>query len=334
MQFHRILLGVIVFIAVEASPALAQRFTFERSFAVTGPSAIDISTIQGKIEVVAAEPGRIVVVGTATVRVAWNVPGNAVELARKVADNPPIQQDGQTLRLRPPSDPTEQRAVTVSYQVRVPRETEVTVTTESGETTIRGVSRAVTIHTQSSAITVMEVGGATVLTTGSGSVTADGVAGSLSVTTNSSSVSVRSIAGDLRVRTRSGAVDVAFVGGGAADVETGSSAIQLSGLRGAVTAVTRSGHISLQGDPLSDWIVSNGSGSIDIVTGGSAPLAIDLNSGSGSVKVIGASVNGAVTKRKAAGDISGGGPLVRAVSRSGSIVLRVGEGRTLQYGFR
>ena len=183
MRFHRILLGVIVFIAGGSAPALAQRFTFERSFELSGPSAVDVRTIQGKIEVTAGEPGRIVVVGTATVRVDWNVPGNAADLARRVADNPPIRQDGQTLRLSPPSDPTDRRAVTISYQVRVPRETEVTATTESGETTIRGVSGAVTIQTQSGAITVMQVGGAAVVTTGSGAVTADGVAGSLSVTT-------------------------------------------------------------------------------------------------------------------------------------------------------
>ena len=118
------LLGVIAFGAGSASPALAQRFPFERSFDVTGPSALDVSTIRGKIDVTVGEPGRIVVVGTATVRVDWNVPSNAADLARKVAANPPIQLEGQTLRLRPPSDPADQRAVTVSYQVRVPPDTD------------------------------------------------------------------------------------------------------------------------------------------------------------------------------------------------------------------
>ncbi|MEO5739355.1 MAG: DUF4097 family beta strand repeat-containing protein [Vicinamibacterales bacterium] len=328
MRLQTTLLGVMVFVVGSSSPALAQRFTFERSFDLTGPSSIDISTIQGRIEVTGGEPGRIVVVGIATVRVDWNVPDNAAELARKVADNPPIQQAGQTLRLTPPSDPTEQRAVTISYQVRVPRDTDVTATTESGETTVRGVSRAVTIRTQSGAIAVMQVGGATVLTTGSGAVSADDVAGPLSVTTSSSGVTARSLASDFRVRTQSGAVDAALAGDGAADVETGSSAIRLNGLRGEVTAVTRSGRITLQGEPLRNWILSNGSGGIDILTDAAASFAIDLDSGSGSVKVTGASVRGSVTKRKTVGNVSGGGSLVKAASRSGSIVVRVGEGRT------
>jgi hypothetical protein len=328
MRLPLIPLAVVMFVAASSSPAAAQRFAFERSFDVTGPTAIDISTIQGKIEVTAGEPGRIVVVGTATVRVDWNVPGNAAELARKVADHPPIQQDGQMLRLKPPSDAAEQRAVMVSYQVRVPRDTDVTATTESGETTVRGVSRSVTIRTQSAAIAVTQIGGPTVVTTGSGAVTADDVAGPLSITTSSSGITVRSQSSDLRVRTQSGAVDAAFAGEGAADVETGSSGIRLNGLRGAVTAVTQSGRITLQGEPLRNWIVSSGSGGIDISTNVSSSFAIDLDSGSGSVKVTGASVQGSVTKRKTVGDVSGGGPLVKAASRSGSIVVRVGEGRT------
>jgi Putative adhesin len=323
MRLGTMLLGIIAFTVGSASPVLAQRFPFEQSFDVTGPSVLDVSTIRGRIEVTAGEPGRIVVVGMATVRVDWNVPANAADLARKVANSPPIQREGQTVKLRPPSDPAEQRAVTVSYQVRVPQETEVTTASESGATTVRGVARAVVIRTQSGAIDVMQLGGSTVVTSGSGAVTVDGIAGSLTVTTRSSSVTARSIAGDLRVRTTSGAVDAALSGEGDADVETGSSAIRLSGIRGAVIAATRSGHVSLQGVPRRDWNASAGSGSIDIATESSVPFMLDASSGSGSVKVIGASVQGSVSKRKVAGSFAGGGPLVKVASRSGSIVVRL-----------
>ena len=56
----------------------------------------------------------------------------------------------------------------------------------------------------------------------------------------------------------------------------------------------------------------------------SVPPTLDASSGSGSVKVIGASVQGSVSKRKVVGSIAGGGPLVKAASRSGSIVVRLG----------
>jgi hypothetical protein len=325
MRLASILLGIIAFSIGSASPALAQRFAFERSFEVIGPSAVDVSTIRGKVEVTTGEPGRIVVVGTATVRVGWNVPANATVLARNVADNPPIQREGHRVTLRPPSDPDEQRAVTVSYQVRVPPETAVAVTSESGAVTVRGVGGAVAIRTQSGAIDVMHLGGAAVVASGSGAVRVDGVAGSLMVTTSSSSVTARSVAGDLRVRTNSGAVDATLTGDGHADVETGSSAIRLSGIRGAVLAASRSGRVSLQGVPRRAWVAAAGSGSIDVVTGASMPLTLDAGGGSGSVTVIGASVQGSVTKRKVVGSVGVGGPLMKLTSRSGSIVSRLSE---------
>lgn len=278
----------------------------------------------GAIEVTAGDPGRIVVKGTATVRVDWNVPANAPDLARNVAAHPPIQREGQTVRLRPPSDPAELRAVTVSYQVRVPPETEVAVATESGAATVRGVAKGVVIRTQSGAIDVMQVGGTAAVTSGSGSVTVDGVAGSLSIKTSSSSVTARSVAGDFRVRTTSGAIDAALSGEGDADVETGSSAIRLSGIRGKVVAATRSGHVSLDGVPRREWVATAGSGSVDIAIENSVPFTLDASSGSGSVKVVGASVQGSVSKRKVAGSVDGGGPLVKVASRSGSIVVRLG----------
>jgi hypothetical protein len=315
---------IVAIIAGTASPAVAQRFPFERSFAVSGPSALDVSTIRGKIEVTVGEPGRIVVLGTATVRVDWNVPPNAIDLARKVADNPPVQHDGPTVRLSSPSDPAELRAVTVSYEVRVPPQTQVTTRTESGATTVRGVTGAVVVRTQSGAIEVRQLGGTAVLTSGSGSVTVDGVAGSLTVTTNSSSVTARSAAGDLRVRTTSGSVDARLSGEGDADIETGSSAIRVSGARGAIIAATQSGRVTLHGVPRRDWQASTGSGSVDITTAPAVPFTLDARSGSGSVKVVGASVQGTVSKRMVAGSIAGGGPHVRVTSRSGSVVVRLG----------
>jgi DUF4097 and DUF4098 domain-containing protein YvlB len=179
------------------------------------------------------------------------------------------------------------------------------------------------IHTQSGAIDVMHLGGTGVVTTGSGSVTVDGVADSLTIMT-SSSVTARAVAGDLRVRTASGAIEAMLSGEGNADVETGSAAIRLKGIRGAVIAATQSGHVSLQGVPRRDWSASTGSGSLDIVTESSVPFTLDASSGSGSVKVVGASVQGYVSKRKVAGTVAGGGPLRKVVSRSGSIVVRLG----------
>jgi hypothetical protein len=326
LGFMRILaaLSVIFTLALSASPALAQRLPFETSFDAAGISTLDVSTMRGKIHIVPGDADRIVVGGAVTVRIGVKVPLNASELARKIAANPPIERAGNTVRLRPPADATERRAVTVNYEVRVPANTTVVSVSDSGETTIAGITGAVDVRTQSGAIALERVGGATTVSTGSGAVDVEGTRGPLKVATSSSAFTARGLGGNLHARTMSGAVNASFDGGGDVDIATGSSAIRLSGVQGAVTAVSQSGRIALEGKPARAWATTTGSGSIEVAVA-SPPLSIDATSGSGSVEVIGARVDGAVSKRAINGAIGNGGPMVRLSSRSGSIRINVGR---------
>ena len=88
-----------------ALPASAQRVAFERSYTVGATPTLDVSTIRGKIDVSVGTADRIAVRGTATVRVGLSSPTDAYELVKRVAANPPIEQEGSTLRLRPPAAP-------------------------------------------------------------------------------------------------------------------------------------------------------------------------------------------------------------------------------------
>ncbi len=137
---------------------MAQRQPFERAIDVSGASALDVSTIRGKIDVRGGAPGKIVVSGQVTIRVGWDVPADAVEIMRRVAEHPPIEIDSQTVRLRPPSDDVARHAVTVSYEVQVPPETKVLALSDSGATTVSGVRGAVDTTTQSGAIAVERLG--------------------------------------------------------------------------------------------------------------------------------------------------------------------------------
>jgi len=315
--------------------AVAQRLPFERTFEISEPAILDVSTIRGKIDVSVGDPGRVVVAGLVTIRTAWDVPANAADLARSVVDHPPVERDKSTVRVRPPSDAAERRAVTVSYHVQVPPDTQVLAVSESGATTITGVSGAVTVRTQSGAIELTRLGGMAGVTSGSGSVTIDGVAGALSVTTSSSAFVGRALKDSVRVRTTSGTVDATLVGSGDADVETGSSAIRLRGINGALKAVTRSGRVSIEGRPASEWNVSTGSGGVDIAVGPATPFSVHATSGSGSATLVGAEVQGPTSKRSVAGTISGGGPLVRVNSRSGAVRITIAPspstGRALSF---
>ena len=306
-----------------ALPASAQRVEFERSYTVGASPTIDVTTIRGKIEVSVGTADRIAVRGSATVRWGLSSPAEAYELVKKVAANPPIQQEGDTITLRPPSAPEEQRAMTVAYEVTVPRGTVVRTNSDSGETTIAGVSGRVSIRTESAAISVRDLGGDTDVTTQSGAVNADSVAGNLNVSTQSSRVSARNLGASLRVRTQSGAVEGTFRGPGNVDIGTASSAIDLVGVNGGLTATSNSGRIRVSGSPTAPWQVTSGSGSFDLDFDSNAKLTLDARSGSGSVRVDGSSLQGATAKGSASGTVGGGGPLVRANSRSGSIRIGV-----------
>ena len=323
MHLSRPLAVAVTLATCVPAPTLAQRLPFERAFELSEPAILDVSTIRGKIDVSVGDPGRVVITGAVTIRTAWDVPANAADLARSVVDHPPVERDGSTIRLRPPSGAAERRAVTVSYHVQVPPDTKVLAVSESGATSIQGVSGTVTVRTQSGAIDLTRLGGSAGVTSGSGSVTIDGVAGALTVTTSSSAFVGRALNDSVRVRTASGTVDATLVGNGDADVETGSSAIRVRGINGGLKAVTRSGRVWLQGRPASAWNVNTGSGAVDIAVDPATPFSVQATSSSGSATLAGAEVQGSTSKRNVAGTIAGGGPLVRVNSRSGAVRITV-----------
>jgi len=317
-------LTVAIALQVAGSPALAQRLPFQKSFDAAGVTTLDVSTIRGKINIVSDETGRIQIGGAVTIRIGIDVPENPLAIAQRIAANPPIERVGDTIRLRPPADVRDQKAVTVNYDVRVPANTKILTVSDSGETTLAGLTGAVDVRTQSGAIALQRVGGVTTVSTGSGAVLVEGTKGPLTVTTSSSAFTARALGGHLHVRTMSGAVNAGFEGAGDVDIETGSSAIQLRGVRGALTAATRSGRISVEGQPDRQWAISTGSSTIDVAVA-SSPVMLDATTGSGSVEVTGATVNGTVSKRAVNGAIGSGGPPVRISTRSGSIRINVGR---------
>ena len=305
-----------------AAEAAAQRLPFERTIDTAAPATLDVSTVRGTVDVVAGTPGRVVVQGTVTVRVGWDVPANAVEIARRVAERPPIEQTGTTIRLRPPADAVERRAVTVAYRVSVPPDTRAIIHSESGAVTVEGLAAPVEVRTQSSTIDLARIRSAVSVTTGSGAVTVSSVSGAVAVTTSSSGIEAADVQGDLRIRTASGAVEARMSGPGHVDVETGSSGITVTGAAGGLVATTRSGRVRVHGRPGAPWTVTTGSGAIDMGVEPRTAITVDAETGSGSIRLEGVAVTGTVTKRRVEGAVAGGGPAVRLDSRSGSI--RVG----------
>jgi len=312
-------LAIAVWVA-GASPAVAQRLPFERAIDVMPGATLDVTTIRGRIDVTTHEARQIRIDGTVTVRVSAGFTGaDPLVLAKRVADRPPIEVAGNIVRLRPPANADELRALTVSYQVRVPRDTTIIIGTDSGAVTVDGAKAPVTVTTESSAISLSRLEGKTEVKTGSGDVNVDRAAGGLRVVTQSSAITLRALSGPLEARTQSGAVRASFTGAGSADVETGSSAIQLEGLSGRTMVRTQSGRVELGGAPTAGWDVTTGSSVIAAAFEPSAKFTLEATSSTSDVHIKGLTVDGSAAKGRVSGAVRGGGPTVRLASRSGQI---------------
>jgi len=310
---------VLASLLAVASPAAAQRFTFDRSFDAGAGSTLDITTERGKIDITTGDEAHIVIKGTVTVRVGVSVPANALALAKQLADKPTtLEQSGKTVKVRPPQEAEVSRAVTVSYEIRVPPTAVVAATSDSGAISVHGVGGALTVKTQSGAISLSALGAESEIATGSGAVSLTGAAGQVAVRTQSSGITLRELRGNLEAHTQSGSVTATFTGPGDVIVETGSSEISLSGVNGSLTTKTESGRTTVTGKATKPWTSSSTSGAIRLAVG-SGGLTLEATTGSGSVVVEGLRVDGTIDKRKVSGNVGRGGPTVRATTRSGSI---------------
>lgn len=286
-----------------ATPASAQSFSFDRTLPATAPVVVEIVTGDGEVNVRGGGDGQVRVRGAAHVRVGWNVPADALAIARATADAPPIDVTPTAIRLTRPTTAQAQRAVRITWEVDVPAGTRVQVRTQSGAASISGVTGDVTLHTQSGALEASRIAGPLVVESGSGSVRIAEVNGDAQVTTTSGGITAHGIGAGLKVRTGSGAVEAAFTGAGDADIETRSSSVEASDVRGPLT-------------------VSTGSGRVRVQLASGAPATLDVSTRSGSVVVPDALTGGSVEKRHASGSIHGGGPTISLHSRSGSIDVR------------
>jgi DUF4097 and DUF4098 domain-containing protein YvlB len=321
---RRLLVVSVVALAVAAGaiPASAQRLPFNRTIDVMPGATLDVTTVRGKISVMVHDARQVRIEGAVTIRpsAGFTSAGDPMVLARRVADSAPIEVAGNVVRLRPPADSDALRALTVSYDVWVPRDSKLVVSTDSGEVNVDGVAGPVTVHTGSSTITLSRLTGKTEVKTESGEVKVDRATGGLSVVTESSAITLRQLAGPLDVRTQSGAVRASFADAGAADVETGSSAVELEGLSGRVTVRTQSGRVGVRGAPTADWNVTTGSSVIEAAFEPAAKFRLEATSSTSNVRVNGLSVDGpAAEKGRVSGTVGGGGPTVRLASRSGQI---------------
>jgi len=291
----------------DAAPAAAQtrEGAFERTLKVTGAVNLSIQTGSGQIRV---QPG-----ATDTVRIAarlksggsWTATDSDIEARiRKIEQNPPIDQQSNTIRIGRFVDENLSRNISISYDVTVPADTKVAASTGSG------------------GIVVGALKGEADVSSGSGSIQVDGAA-ALKAHTGSGPIHATGIAGVIAANSGSGSITIAQTGAGEVKVSAASGDLALSGVNGAASVSSASGGITIDGRPSGPWSLNSSSGGVSVTVPADAAFDLDAESSSGSVSTVHpVTMSGEIEQHHIKGKVRGGGPLVKISTSSGSIRIK------------
>ena len=307
-------------------PAAAQgpEGAFERTLKVTGSADVDVQSGSGSIRVEPGAAGSVRVAARIKAGSSWLAGGDVEKRIRQIEQNPPIEQQGNVIRIGRFADDDLTRNISISYEITVPAATKLAARTGSGSIAVGAIAGPAEIKSGSGSVTVGRVGGNVVASTGSGSIKVEGAA-SLEASTGSGSISAASVAGPTKATSGSGSIAIAQSGKGDVNVSAASGGITLTGVDGAVRVNSSSGSITIDGRPSGPWTLHASSGGITMTMPPDAAFDLDARTNSGSidsVHPVTMEVTGKIDKRRIAGKVRGGGPLVEVSCSSGSIRIR------------
>lgn len=314
-----------VTLAVSVTHARDDRYaegSFDRTLKVSGAVDLTVSTGAGAISVRAGDASSVHVSAKIRVREGWHITEKeAQEKVKKLEANPPVEQQGNTIKIGEIRDEDLRQNVSISYEVTTPAETRLHSSTGSGSQTVDGVHGPVEANTGSGGLRISHIGAELHATTGSGTITLDDIKGSVRANTGSGGIRATGVAGGLTAQTGSGSVELEQTAAGDVDVQTGSGGIDLRGVHGKLHARTGSGSIHAEGVPSSEWRMHTGSGGVTIHLPADAAFDLEASAGSGSVSTTHElTVSGLIGGRhELHGKAHGGGPLISASTSSGSI---------------
>jgi Toastrack DUF4097 len=314
---------LVLALAVSALPLhAAATGHFERTLQVSGPVDLEVSSGSGEITVRTGGNSIVSVSARIHASSSWLFGGNEEDRIHRIEQNPPIEQQGNTIRIGRIEDNELTRHISIDYEVTVPAQTKLNAHTGSGGISISGVQLPLTARTGSGGITVENIGAETRINSGSGGLTIKGVKGSLHAETGSGSIHGEGIAGEVTASTGSGGVDLEQVAPGDARVETGSGSVKLRGVKGGLRVSTGSGGIHAEGEPTHDWHLGAGSGSITLKVPPQASFNLDARTSSGSLTVNHqVTMQGAISKNHIQGKVGNGGVIMDVHTGSGSIAI-------------
>ena len=319
-------LVLVIAAAIVALPVRAQTGGFDRTLQVTGAVSLDVSSGAGAITVHTGASDSVHVVAKIHAQnswadwIGWFGAGAADEI-RKLEANPPIEQQGNTIRIGRIDDWWHLRGITIDYDLTVPPQTALDSHTGSGDQSISGLQLASAAASGSGRIAVENIGADVRLRSGSGDLKVNSVK-SLNAQTGSGDIRATRVAGEIVATTGSGSIAVEQVAAGNVRIGSGSGDVTFQGARGTLKIDTASGEIRVEGEPNADWHIGTASGSIGLKLPSQASFTLDARTVSGGLKTDRAlTVEGLVSGNHLRGKAGNGGALLDAHTVSGNIEI-------------
>ncbi len=303
-----------------ATPAqAAARGSFQRTLTVTGPVDVDLNTGSGDVDVRTGPVGSVQITGRIKVS-GWS--DNGEEKVRRLEQNPPIQQNGNSIRIGYVSDPELRHNVSIDYQVVVPQATNLISHTGSGDQKIDGIKGPLEAQSGSGDMHISSIGSRVEAHTGSGDLQMANVNGDVRARAGSGNIQADGVAGAFDAETGSGDIGLRQTAPGEVRVRTGSGGVDLHGVHGMVNANTGSGDVSIEGTPSGEWKLSAGSGTIKLQIPREAGFDLDASTSSGDISLNHTvSVSGTISRHSIHGKAGNGGSLVEVRTGSGNIEI-------------
>jgi DUF4097 and DUF4098 domain-containing protein YvlB len=295
---------------------------FDRTLTVTGAVDLDVQTGSGDITVRMGDSSKVEIHGRIHANHGWSSAGSEQRI-HEIEANPPIEQNGNTIRVGHIENHDWKNNISISYEVIVPAQTKLRSESGSGEQVVNGISGPVDSNSGSGNVRLTNIGGEARARTGSGDIELDGIHGAARASAGSGGIRAIGISGALTASSGSGSVKLEQTAAGDVEITTGSGDVEVKGAKGAVKVQTGSGSISAQGDPTGEWRLHTGSGDVTVALPQQAAFNLVARTGSGSIdssREI--AVQGKLSPRELQGKVGGGGPTVELSTSSGSIQIR------------
>jgi DUF4097 and DUF4098 domain-containing protein YvlB len=280
----RLLAAAILLTATTS--AFASDSQFERTLNVSAQPDLFVSTGSGDITIHPGSDSQVHIVGH--IHAGWSMFGGDVEgRIKRIIENPPITQDGNTIRVGESNDHQLFQNLSIDYVITAP------------------VSVALNLHS------------------GSGDITIDHTGRFLSASSGSGDLRAHGINGPSDISTGSGDIELQATGSGDIKAKTGSGNIKIQGLNGSLTARSGSGDIQADGRLTGAANLGSGSGNIKLHLTPDAHFNLEASTGSGDIHVgfPNAPQQNDSSRHHLTGPVNGGGAPLEVRTGSGDVVI-------------